>query len=78
MKYNAKQTGLKLGIQEKTVTARALRLGFKKIGKIWGFDINQIEQINGYVPSRNHNAKFTFSKDGEYIIINSVLNTIDI
>jgi heat shock protein HslJ len=78
MKLNAKQTGLKIGIEQKTVTARAKRLGMSKEGKDWAFNVLQIEQINGYVPPRNHNPKFSFSKDGMYLIINSKLNTIDI
>lgn len=78
MTYNAKQTGLRLGIQEKTVTARAQRLGFKKRGKHWNFGINEIEQINGYIPNRAYNTKFSFSNDGEYLIVNSKMNIIDI
>lgn len=76
--YNAKEAGKLLGIQEKTVTARAIRLGFKKIGSYWCFKLDQIEKINGYVPARFFNVKFSFSEDGKYLIINSKMNTIDV
>lgn len=76
--YNAKEAGKLLGIQEKTVTSRAIRLGFKKIGVYWCFTLAQIEKINGYVPARFFNVKFSFSDDGEFLIINSKMNIVDL
>ena len=76
--YNAKQVGVILGIWEKTVSDRATSLGFKKHGAYWRFTLNQIEQIKSYLPKRFINTKFRFSEDGEYLIINSKLNKLEI
>lgn len=73
--YNAEQAGKIIGIQSKTVSQRATYLGFKKRGVYWYFTLEQIELIKSYVPKRFINTKFSFSPDGEYLIINSKLNT---
>ena len=77
--YNAKEVGGILRIQQKTVAARALYLGFiKNNHNKWSFDLSQIERIKAYIPKRFNNTKFSFSDDGEYLIINSKLNTQEI
>jgi len=77
--YNAKQVGAMLGIWEKTVTHRAKCLGISKgFNNVWHFTINQIELIKSYVPKRFINTKFRFSEDGEYLIINSKINTLEL
>jgi len=76
--YNAKEVGVILGIQDKTVSTRAEYLGFKKRSSKWCFTLAQIEKIKAYVPKRFINTKFTFSEDGEFLIINSKLNTQEI
>lgn len=73
--YNAKEVGDILMIQQKTVASRALFLGLKKNNhNKWSFDLSQIERIKAYIPKRFNNTKFSFSDDGEYLIINSKLN----
>lgn len=73
--YNAEQAGKIIGIQSKTVSQRATYLGLKKRGVYWYFTLEQIELIKSYVPKRFINTKFSFTPDGEYLIINSKLNT---
>ena len=73
--YNAKQVGIILGIQEKTVSTRAEYFGFKKLSSKWCFTLDQIEKIKSYIPKRFINTKFSFSEDGDFLIINSKLNT---
>ncbi len=73
--YNAKEVGKMIGVQSKTVGTRAEYLGFNKLGSKWCFTLAQIEKIKAYIPKRFINTKFTFSSDGEYLIINSKLNT---
>ena len=76
--YNAIEAGIIIGIQGKTVSNRAEYLGFKKRSSKWCFTLSQVEKIKAYVPKRFHNTKFSFSEDGEYLIINSKLNTQEI
>jgi len=76
--YNAKEVAVILGIQDKTVSSRAEFLGFKKRSSKWCFTVVQIEKIKAYVPKRFINTKFSFSEDGDFIIINSKLNTQEI
>jgi len=73
--YNAKEVAVILGIQDKTVSNRAEFLGFKKRSSKWSFTLVQIEKIKAYVPKRFHNTKFSFSEDGNYLIVNSKINT---
>lgn len=73
--YNAKEVGIILGIQEKTVSTRAEYFGFKKRSSKWCFTLDQIEKIKSYIPKRFINTKFSFSEDGDFLIINSKLNT---
>lgn len=76
--YNAKEVGIILGIGDKTVSNRAEYLGFKKLSSKWCFTLVQIEKINAYVPKRFHNTKFSFSEDGNYLIINSKINSQEV
>ena len=76
--YNAKQVGAMLGIQPKTVSVRAESLGIRKRHKNWVFSFEQVERIKAYLPKRFINTKFSFSDDGEYLIINSKLNKCEI
>ena len=73
--YNAKEVGKIIGIQDKTVSSRAEYLGYKKRSSKWCFTLDQIEKIKAYVPKRFINTKFSFSEDGEFLIVNSKLNT---
>lgn len=73
--YNSKEVGKILGLQNKTVSNRATSLGFKKNGASWKLSLSQIEKIKAYIPKRFINTKFRFSEDGQFLIINSKLNT---
>lgn len=73
--YNSKEVGKILGLQDKTVSNRATYLGFKKTGVFWRLSLSQIEKIKAYTPKRFINTKFSFSEDGNFLIINSKINT---
>lgn len=74
-RYKAKEVGKMLNLGEKTVANRATYLGFKKVGAFWRLSLSQVERIKAYVPKRFINTKFSFSDDGNFLIINSKINT---
>lgn len=76
--YNAKQVGGMLGLDEKTVANRAKTFGFNKVFNQWKLTLYQIHLIKSYLPKRFINTKFRFSADGEYLIINSKINQLEI
>jgi len=74
MEYNSTEVAKAIGLTERSVTTRANRLMLKKRGAHWRFTQQDFDRIKNYEPIKQFQSKFYFSKDGEYLVINSRMN----
>lgn len=71
--YSGQQLMKILNISKPTVKFRAEKLGIKKNGLQWNFSESDIERMRAYKYIRS--PHFYFSEQGDYLIIESKLNS---
>lgn len=73
MTYSGQQLQKILNISKPTVKFRADKLGIKKHGLQWKFTELEVERMRTYKYIRS--PHFYFTEDGEYLIIESKINS---
>lgn len=71
--YSGQQLMKLLNISKPTVKFRAEKLGIKKHGLQWRFTPSEVERMRNYKYIRS--PHFYFSEEGDYLIIESKLNS---
>lgn len=71
--YSGQQVMKILNISKPTVKFRAEKLGIKKTGLQWKFSQSEIDRMRNYKYIRS--PHFYFSEEGDYLIIESKLNS---
>lgn len=71
--YSGQQVMKILNISKPTVKFRAEKLGIKKSGPQWKFSQSEIDRMRNYKYIRS--PHFYFSEKGDYLIIESKLNS---
>lgn len=73
MVYSGQQLQKILNISKPTVKFRAGKLGIKKHGTQWKFSESEVDRMRNYKYIRS--PHFYFDEDGEFLIIESKLNS---